>query len=441
MPIGEFGRPPALPSETSPALTTPMYWMYEMAYASLNPARAMTDATRMLFQNPLNPFSQTEFGKSVTAGCELFERTTRRYGKPEWGLHDTDVNGVRTPIEIRSVWEKPFCRLLYFDRKHPRPLRGPQPRVLIVAPMSGHYATLLRGTVEAFLPTHEVYITDWSDARQVPLAAGRFDLEDYIDYVIEMFHVLGGNVHVLAVCQPAVPVLAAVSVMEAENDPYVPLSMTLMGGPIDTRRNPTAVNNLAAEKGMDWFRNNVITKVPFPHPGIMRDVYPGFLQLSGFISMNRDRHVEAHKKLFENLVKGDGDLVDKHREFYDEYLAVMDLTAEYYLQTVDTVFVKHALPKGEMTHRGKPVDPSKVVNVALMTVEGENDDISGLGQTEATHMLCSSIPDERRVHYVQKGVGHYGVFNGSRFKSEIVPRVSDFMLSAASARHRAAAAE
>jgi poly(3-hydroxybutyrate) depolymerase len=307
--------------------------------------------------------------------------------------------------------------------------------------MSGHYATLLRGTVEAFLPTHEVYITDWSDARQVPLAAGRFDLEDYIDYVIEMFHVLGGNVHVLAVCQPAVPVLAAVSVMEAENDPYVPLSMTLMGGPIDTRRNPTAVNNLAAEKGMDWFRNNVITKVPFPHPGIMRDVYPGFLQLSGFISMNRDRHVEAHKKLFENLVKGDGDLVDKHREFYDEYLAVMDLTAEYYLQTVDTVFVKHALPKGEMTHRGKPVDPSKVVNVALMTVEGENDDISGLGQTEATHMLCSSIPDERRVHYVQKGVGHYGVFNGSRFKSEIVPRVSDFMLSAASARHRAAAAE
>jgi poly(3-hydroxybutyrate) depolymerase len=418
-----------------------MYWMYEMAYASLNPARAMTDATRMLFQNPLNPFSQTEFGKSVTAGCELFERTTRRYGKPEWGLHDTDVNGVRTPIEIRSVWEKPFCRLLYFDRKHPRPLRAPQPRVLIVAPMSGHYATLLRGTVEAFLPTHEVYITDWSDARQVPLAAGRFDLEDYIDYVIEMFHVLGGNVHVLAVCQPAVPVLAAVSVMEAENDPYVPLSMTLMGGPIDTRRNPTAVNNLAAEKGMDWFRNNVITKVPFPHPGIMRDVYPGFLQLSGFISMNRDRHVEAHKKLFENLVKGDGDLVDKHREFYDEYLAVMDLTAEYYLQTVDTVFVKHALPKGEMTHRGKPVDPSKVVNVALMTVEGENDDISGLGQTEATHMLCSSIPDERRVHYVQKGVGHYGVFNGSRFKSEIVPRVSDFMLSAASARHRAAAAE
>jgi poly(3-hydroxybutyrate) depolymerase len=399
----------------------------------------MSDATKLLFENPFNPFAQTEFGKSVAAGCEVFERTTRRYGKPEWGLNDTQVNGVRTPIEIRPVWEKPFCRLLYFDRKHPRPLRAPQPRVLIVAPMSGHYATLLRGTVEAFLPTHDVYITDWADARQVPLADGRFDLDDYIDYVIEMFHVLGGNVHVLAVCQPAVPVLAAVSVMEARNDPFAPVSMTLMGGPIDTRRNPTAVNNLAAEKGIDWFRNHVITKVPFPHPGMMRDVYPGFLQLNGFISMNLDRHMDAHKKLFQNLVKGDGDLVDKHRDFYDEYLAVMDLTAEYYLQTVDTVFIKHALPKGEMVHRGKPVDPSKVVNVALMTVEGENDDISGLGQTEATHMLCRSIPDDRRVHYVQKGVGHYGVFNGSRFKSEIVPRICDFMDSAATARHRAAA--
>ena len=281
MPIGEFGGAPPLVAEGSPALTTPMYWMYEMAQASLNPARAVTDATKILFQNPLNPWSHTEFGKSVAAGCELFERTTRRYGKPEWGLHDTEVNGVRTPIEIRVVWEKPFCRLLYFDRKLTRPLRSPQPRVLIVAPMSGHYATLLRGTVEAFLSTHEVYITDWSDARMVPLAAGRFDLEDYVDYVIEMLHVLGGNMHVIAVCQPSVPVVAAVSIMEAEHDPYVPISMTLMGGPIDTRRNPTAVNNLAAERGIDWFRNHVITKVPFPHPGVMRDVYPGFLQLNG----------------------------------------------------------------------------------------------------------------------------------------------------------------
>ncbi len=438
--IGEFGRPPEMPAEVSPAMTTPMYWFYELAHASLNPARAMSDATKLALKNPLNPWSHTDFGKQIAAACEVFERTTRRYGKPEWGLDTTEVNGMRVPIEIHSVWEKPFCRLLYFERKLERPLRHPHPRVLIVAPMSGHYATLLRGTVEAFLPTHEVYITDWSDARMVPVAAGRFDLDDYVDYVIEMLQVLGGNVHVVAVCQPSVPVLSAVSVMEANQDPFVPLSMTLMGGPIDTRRNPTAVNNLAAEKGIDWFRSHVITKVPFPHPGVMRDVYPGFLQLNGFISMNLDRHVDAHKNLFNHLVQGDGDLADKHREFYDEYLAVMDLTAEFYLQTVDQVFVKHALPKGEMMHRGKLVEPSKITRVALMTVEGEKDDISGLGQTEATHELCSSIPDDRRVHYVQKGVGHYGVFNGSRFRSEIVPRISDFMMSAAMSA-RASAAE
>jgi poly(3-hydroxybutyrate) depolymerase len=440
MPIGEFGKAPPFVAEGSPALTTPMYWMYEMAQASLNPARAVSDATKILFQNPLNPWTHTEFGKSIAAACELFERTTRRYGKPEWGIHDTEVNGIRTPIEIKSIWEKPFCRLLYFDRKFTRPLRHAQQRVLIVAPMSGHYATLLRGTVEAFLPTHEVYITDWADARMVPLSAGRFDLDDYIDYVIDMLRVLGGNMHVIAVCQPSVPVVAAVSLMEAAHDPFVPISMTLMGGPIDTRRNPTAVNDLAEERGIDWFRSHVITKVPFPHPGVGRNVYPGFLQLNGFISMNLDRHMDAHKDLFRNLVKGDGDLVDKHRDFYDEYLAVMDLAAEYYLQTVETVFVRHALPRGEMTHRGQAVDPSKITRVALMTVEGENDDISGLGQTEATHALCSSIPAHRRIHYMQPGVGHYGVFNGSRFRSEIVPRISDFMVSAANPKASLAAA-
>lgn len=441
MAIGEFGGAPTLPVQGGSAMMTPLYWMYEMGQASLNPARAITDATKILFENPLNPWSHTQLGKSVAAGCELFERTTRRYGKPEWGLDYTEVNGVRTPVEIRSVWEKPFCRLLHFDRRMTRPLATPQPRVLIVAPMSGHYATLLRGTVEAFLPGHDVYITDWADARMVPTTAGRFDLEDYVDYLIEILEVLGGDVHVMAVCQPAVPVVVAVSVMEADGNPNVPLSMTLMGGPIDTRRNPTAVNNLAQERGIEWFRSNVITKVPFPHPGFMRDVYPGFLQLTGFVSMNLDRHVDAHKRLFDNLVKGDGDKVEKHRDFYDEYLAVMDLSAEYYLQTVDLVFVKHALPKGEMTHRGKPVEPSKVTRVALMTVEGENDDISGLGQTEATHGLCSSIPSTRRVHYVQKDVGHYGVFNGSRFRAEIVPRISAFMYASASVETAMAAAE
>jgi poly(3-hydroxybutyrate) depolymerase len=434
MPIGEFGGAPAAAAEGAPVLTTPMYWMYEMGQASLNPLRAMTDATKLLFQNPLNPMSHTEFGKSIAASCELFERTTRRYGKPEWGIKDVEVAGMRVPVTVQSIWERPFCRLLHFERLMSRPPRVPQPRVLIVAPMSGHYATLLRGTVEAFLPNHEVYITDWADARMVPLSAGRFDLDDYIDYVIEMLQFLGGNVHVVAVCQPSVPVIAAAALMDGARDPSVPLSMTLMGGPIDTRCNPTAVNNLAQERGIDWFRNTVITRVPFPHPGFMRDVYPGFLQLNGFVSMNLDRHIDAHKNLFRHLVEGDGDSAQKHREFYDEYLAVMDLTAEYYLQTVDTVFVKHSLPKGEMTHRGKLVDLSKIERISLMTVEGEKDDISGLGQTEAAHRLCSSLSADKKVHYMQKGVGHYGVFNGSRFRSEIVPRISDFMHNAAQSR-------
>ena len=258
---------------------------------------------------------------------------------------------------------------------------------------------------------------------------GSFDLDDYIDYLISMLHLLGGDVHVLAVCQPSVPVLAAVARMEAENDPYVPHSMVLMGGPIDTRENPTEVNKLAEARGIDWFRSNVITKVPFPNPGFMRDVYPGFLQLHGFVSMNLDRHIEAHRKLFQHLVKSDGDSAQKHREFYDEYLAVMDLAAEYYLQTVETVFVRHALPKGEMMHRGVRIDPAQIRRVALMTVEGENDDISGVGQTEAAHKLCVNIPAERKAHWLQPAVGHYGVFNGSRFRSEIVPRISDFVLS------------
>src|SRR6478736_1147488 len=428
MAIGEFGGAPAsigefgsAPATGGPALSNGLYWMYEASHAALQPARAVASLTRLAFKNPFNPLAHTTYGKSMAAAAELFERSTRRYAKPSWGIDSVLIGGERAPIHIATVWERPFCRLLHFERMFCHMPRRPQPKLLIVAPMSGHYATLLRGTVEAFLPNHDVYITDWTDARMVPVTEGRFDLDDYIDYVIEMLHVLGGNMHVIAVCQPSVPVVAAVSILEAERDPYAPISMTLMGAPIDTRRNPTAVNNLAAERGIEWFRSHVITKVPFPHPGVMRDVYPGFLQLNGFISMNFDRHMDAHKNLFKNLVKGDGDLVDKHRDFYDEYLAVMDLTAEYYLQTVDTVFVKHALPKGEMTHRGEPVDPSKIRRVALMTVEGENDDISGLGQTEATHALCTSIPDHRRVHYVQKGVGHYGVFNGSRFRSEIVP--------------------
>ncbi|MGX5734846.1 polyhydroxyalkanoate depolymerase [Bosea thiooxidans] len=420
------------------------YHAYEAVHMMVSPMRGLSDAMQLAFKNPANPLTYTPYGRTVAASCELFERITRRYGKPAFGLEETTVNGVKVPVEERVVWERPFCKLIYFDRQI-QGQRKPQPKVLMVAPMSGHYATLLRGTVEAFLPDHEVYITDWVDARLVPLAAGTFDLDDYIDYVIAMLQTLGPDTHVMAICQPSVPVIAAVARMEAEADNCAPRSMTLMGGPIDTRRSPTAVNQLAMERGIDWFRRNCITVVPMPHMGAFRQVYPGFMQLSGFMAMNFDRHVTAHYEMFKHLVGGDGDSAEKHRDFYDEYLAVMDLTAEFYLQTVDTVFVKHQLPKGEMKHRGKPVDLTAVRRVALMTVEGENDDISGVGQTQAAHDLCVNIPDSKRVHYLQPKVGHYGVFNGSRFRAEIAPRISDFMVSldmeAAKERRTASAGE
>jgi len=429
MAIGEFGGAPAVPGDGGILLSTPLYWLYEMSHAALNPSRAWADATRFFFKNPVNPLSFTTYGKSVAAACELFERSTRRYGRPEWQISSTLVGGERVPVHVSTVWERPFCRLIHFERVFEHHPQRPQPKLLMVAPLSGHYATLLRGTVEAFLPNHEVYITDWINASMVPVAEGSFDLDDYIDYLISILHVLGGDTHVIAVCQPSVPVLAAAALMEADDDPYAPLSMVLMGGPIDTRVNPTVVNRLAEQRGTNWFRRNVITKVPFPNPGFMRDVYPGFLQLNGFVSMNLDRHIEAHKQLFLNLVRGDGDSAQKHKEFYDEYLAVMDLAAEYYLQTVDTVFVRHALPRGEMTHRGRPVNPADIRRTGLLTIEGEHDDISGVGQTEAAHRLCVNIPADRQAHWLQPGVGHYGVFNGSRFRSEIAPRIADFVLS------------
>jgi poly(3-hydroxybutyrate) depolymerase len=430
MPIGEFGSAPVSAGENTSAMyAAPAYWLYEMSQAALNPSRAWADAAKLFFRNPANPWSYTTMGKSIAAGMELFERSTRRYGRPEWNINSALVGGERVPVRISPLWSRPFCRLLHFERVFAHPPRRPQPRLLIVAPMSGHYPTLLRGTVEGFLPQHDVYLTEWVDARTVPVAQGPFDLDDYIDYVISILHHLGGDLHVLAVCQPSVPVLAAISLMEAAGDPCVPYSMVLMGGPIDTRVNPTVVNRLAEKRGTEWFRRNVITKVPFPNPGFMRDVYPGFLQLHGFMTMNLDRHIEAHRNLFLHLVQGDGDSAQKHREFYDEYLAVMDLAAEFYLQTVETVFVRHALPRGAMLHRGAPVDPAKIHRAALLTVEGENDDISGVGQTEAAHRLCVNIPSQRKAHWLQPAVGHYGVFNGSRFRAEIVPRIADFVLS------------
>ncbi|MCX5513523.1 polyhydroxyalkanoate depolymerase [Kaistia algarum] len=403
------------------------YQLYELQHAALSPMRAAADAMKLALRNPFNPFGQTALGKNWSAGLEVFERITRRYGKPSFDLPTTLVSGTRVAVTEKVVWERPFCRLIHFERALERPRKDP--KLLIVAPMSGHYATLLRGTVEAMLPRHEVYITDWVDARAVPLSDGHFDLDDYIDYLIEIQHALGGDVHIVAVCQPAVPVLAAVAVMESRGESDLPRTMTLMGGPIDTRVNPTKVNKMAEGKAIDWFREKTIMQVPFPHQGFMREVYPGFLQLSGFMGMNLDRHVSAHKKFFQHLVEGDGDSQTKHTEFYDEYLSVMDLTAEFYLQTVDTVFIRHALPKGEMMHRDLLVDLTAIRNVALLTVEGENDDISGVGQTEAAQHLCINIPADMRAHYMQPKVGHYGVFNGSRFRAEVAPRIADFVLT------------
>jgi poly(3-hydroxybutyrate) depolymerase len=406
--------------------TSLLYYFYEMNHAAMAPWRAMADASLNFWTSPVNPLSSTQFGRSFAASLELFERTTRRYGKPAFGISDTIVDDDIVAVEETVLLRKPFANLLNFQKLRDGKAK-PEHKLLIVAPMSGHYATLLRGTVEAMLPHYDVSITDWTDARTVPALHGTFDLDDYVDYVAEFLRHLGPGTSVMAVCQPSVPVMAAVSLMNADNDPAAPKTMILMGGPIDTRRNPTAVNKLAQEKGADWFRSNVIMKVPAPHAGMMRDVYPGFLQLGGFMTMNLDRHVDAHRELFWHLVEGDGDSADKHREFYDEYMSVMDLTAEFYLQTVEKVFVNHDLPRGTLTHRNKLVDPSKITQTALMTIEGERDDISGVGQTEAAQDLCSNLAPQKKLHHLQKGVGHYGVFNGSRFRKEIVPRIVEFV--------------
>lgn len=404
-----------------------LYHWFELGHVAVRPARAAADGCRMFFNNPFNPLTHTPVGRHAAAACEVFERTTRRYHKPSFDIGTTLIDGASVDVAEHIVWEKAFCRLIHFKRDTTSERQSSDPRVLLVAPMSGHYATLLKGTVEALLPDHEVYITDWIDARNVPLHEGRFDLDDYIDYLMDMFRHFSGDVHVFAVCQPSVPVLAAVSIMEADGDPCVPRSMILAGGPVDTRVSPTEVNRLAERKGTNWFSNNVITTVPWPSPGYGRFVYPGFLQLTGFMTMNLDRHVNAHKDLFRHLVQGDGDSAEKHREFYDEYLAVMDLTSEFYLQTIDTVFVSHSLPKGEMMSRGRRVDPSRINRTSLMTIEGEKDDITGLGQCRAAHDLCRAIPADNKMHYTCPGVGHYGIFNGRRFQSDIAPRIAQFI--------------
>ncbi len=414
------------------------YQLYEMLHLAFAPARALSDAAIHTFKNPFNPLSHTVVGRGLAASAELFERMTRRYGKPAFGLDTVVIGGAEIPVFEEVVWEKPFCKLQRFRRE----FEGAAPRqskLLLVAPMSGHYATLLRGTVEAFLPTHEVYVTDWVDARIVPLADGGFDLDDYVDYLVEIMrflsrHTDGLPLHTLGVCQASVPLICAIASMEAHDDPAIPESMVLMGGPIDPRVNSTAVNKLAEWRGIDWFKTHCIHTAPFPHAGMGRKVYPGFLQLSGFMSMNFERHVSAHFEMFNHLVEGDGDSAEKHRDFYDEYLAVMDLSAEFYLQTVERVFIRHEVPLGQMRHRGDLINLHAIRRTALLTVEGERDDISGVGQTYAAQTLCEKIPDARRMHHLQEGVGHYGVFNGTRFRNDIAPRIHDFTLAAEGAR-------
>src|SRR5262245_27438279 len=405
--------------------TRVLYHWYELGRAAFRPARAAAGTCRLFF-NPLNPLTHTPVGRSAIAACEVFERATRRYLKPEFGIARTRVGGQWARVSEEVVWQTPFCRLLRFKRDIDPGTAAQHPRLLIVAPMSGHFATLLRGTVETFLPDHEVYITDWQDARNVPLTAGRFDLDDYIDAISAMFRYFRGDVHVFAVCQPSVPVLAATALMEA-NGAAVPLTLMLAGGPVDTRISPTVVNELAEKRGTDWFRRTVLTNVPWPLRGSVKEVYPGLLQLSGFMTRVDGRDMLAQKEMFLHLVRGDGDSADKQREFYDEYLAVMDLTAEFYMQTVDAVFVQHLLPRRLMTSRGRPVDLAAIRRPALMTVEGEKDDITGTGQCRAALDLCTGIASERKVHFTCPRVGHYGIFNGSRFRTEIAPRMAKFM--------------
>ncbi|MBU0723632.1 MAG: polyhydroxyalkanoate depolymerase [Alphaproteobacteria bacterium] len=401
-----------------------IYTIYEMQQAALAPMRILADATQSVFRNPWIPLSYTRFGKSMAAGAEVLDGVIKNRDKPEWRLDSTEIDGKKIAVTQEVALAQPFGDLLHFKRD----IKGRKdPQVLLVAPMSGHYASLLRGTVSALLPGHDVYITDWHDARDVPLSAGRFNLDDYVEYVCSFLRHLGPDTHVIAVCQPAPMVLAAVSLLAAAKDKAQPRTMTLMGGPVDPRANPTLVTQVAENRPLSWFESNVVDKVPVYYPGSGRRVYPGFMQLSAFISMNPGRHFSAHVDMFKHLVQGDGDSADAHRRFYDEYLTVQDISADFYLDTVDKVFQRHLLPKGELTWRDQKVDPSAITETALLTIEGELDDISAPGQTLAAHALCSNLAKSKQEHYLQKGVGHYGIFNGRRWREQIMPTISAFM--------------
>ena len=398
-----------------------LYLLHDAAAAAIVPVRAWAQAASAVMRATPGPEMLTVGARSMVAWADVANDVLRPRGKPEWNVKVT--RGAEEPLHETVELDQPFVRLMRFQAPG-----ATGPRVLLVAPMSGHHATLLRGTVQDMTDAgFEVFVTDWRDARIVPMLHGDFDLSSYVETVIGFLQHLGPDTHVVAVCQPAPAVIAAVSLMASRNDPAQPRSMTLMGGPVDTRCAPTVVTKLAQDKPISWFESHVVATVPPWHPGAFRRVYPGFLQLAAFISMNPDRHMEAHKRMFDHLVKGDDSSAASHRKFYDEYLAVMDVPASYYLQTVETFFQKHDLADGRMKVRGELVVPSAIERTALMTVEGELDDISAPGQTIAAQALCSGIPDSRRTQYLQPGVGHYGIFNGRKWRSEILPRIGEFI--------------
>ncbi|WP_156681534.1 polyhydroxyalkanoate depolymerase [Sphingomonas profundi] len=408
-----------------------IYNAYELQRSFLAGASAFADMGARWMQNPVNPLSYGAAAPMLASGLDVFAHASASRGKPAFGFTETIVDGRSVAVHEEVVLRKPFGQLKRFVREG---VDG-GPKLLIVAPMSGHYATLLRGTVERMLPGNDVYITDWRDAKMVPTDAGRFDLDTYIDYVIDFLRHIGPRTHVLAVCQPSVPAYAAAAIMSARNDPARPATLTMMGGPIDTREAPTEVNTVATQRPHAWFEQNVIAEVPFYYPGAGRRVYPGFLQLGGFMTMNLGNHLNSHWGMFKHLVSGDGESADQTKAFYDEYRAVCDMAAEFYLETIDAVFQQHLLPKGELVHRGERVDPAAIRDIAILAIEGERDDISGIGQTKAALTISSGLPDPLKKYYLAESVGHYGIFNGRRWRETIAPVVEEWI-----ARHDAAAA-
>lgn len=406
-----------------------LYQLHELNRALLTPVTNWAEASAKLFADPISPLAHTPYAQRISAGYELLFRLGKAYEKPTFDITSTTINEKDVEIiEIKAL-TKPFCQLLHFKKNltEAEIKKLKQPKILLVAPLSGHHATLLRDTVRGLLPEHDVYITDWTDARMVPLSEGAFHLSDYVHYVQEFIRHVGSGTHVIAVCQPTVPVMAAISLMASAKDPLLPKSMTLMGGPIDPRKSPTEVNNLATEKKFSWFENTVIYPVPANYPGYGRKVYPGFLQHAGFVAMNPQHHAQSHWDFYQHLIKGDDESAEQHRRFYDEYNAVLDMPAEYYLETIKTVFQEFRLPAGTWEIDGQLVRPQDIKTVALFTVEGELDDISGAGQTQAAHDLCSNIPPAMKQDFVAPGCGHYGIFSGRRWRQIICPKIGEFI--------------